>query len=143
MVKVAYNSCYGGFGLSDAAVRRYAEIKGITLYPEPSGYSLITYWTVPPEERGVVLSSEDFYKASEEARRASNEFYRANQIYGRDIERTDPVLIQVIEELGDKANGQCAKLAITELAAGTQYRIDEYDGYETVETRESYDWKVA
>ncbi len=30
-MKVVINDCYGGFGLSDEGVARYAEIKGITL----------------------------------------------------------------------------------------------------------------
>lgn len=32
MVKIVYNSCYGGFGLSDAAINRYNELSGINLY---------------------------------------------------------------------------------------------------------------
>jgi hypothetical protein len=30
-MKVVINDCYGGFGLSDEGVARYAEIKGVTL----------------------------------------------------------------------------------------------------------------
>jgi hypothetical protein len=52
-------------------------------------------------------------------------------------------LVQVVEELGDKANGRCAKLRIAEVPAGTLYRIDEYDGFESVETKDSYEWNVA
>lgn len=29
MVKIVYNTCYGGFGLSPRAIKRYAELKGI------------------------------------------------------------------------------------------------------------------
>jgi hypothetical protein len=97
MTKIVYNACYGGFGLSDEAMMRYCEIKGI------------------PEET----------------------------IYDDDIERTDPVLVQVVEELGDKANGDCAELRIAELSAGTLYRIDEYDGFEKVYTQDDYAWSVA
>lgn len=32
MAKIVYNACYGGFGLSDAAINRYAELSGINLY---------------------------------------------------------------------------------------------------------------
>jgi hypothetical protein len=59
------------------------------------------------------------------------------------IERNDPALAQVVEELGDKANGSCAKLRIQEVPAGTLYRIDEYDGSESVMTHDAYDWNVA
>lgn len=29
------------------------------------------------------------------------------------------------------------------VSVGTLYRIDEYDGYESVMTQDTYDWKVA
>ena len=60
-----------------------------------------------------------------------------------DIERTDPVLIRVIEELGHDADGDCADLYVKELPKGTLYRIDEYDGLETVMTIDEYHWLVA
>ena len=61
----------------------------------------------------------------------------------RDIERDDPVLAQVVEELGDDAGVGGADLSIAELPAGTLYRIDEYDGMESVMTQDDYEWKVA
>jgi len=60
-----------------------------------------------------------------------------------DIDRADPVLVEIVEELGKKANGNHADLFITQLPAGTKYHIDEYDGIETVMTIDSYDWKIA
>ena len=67
----------------------------------------------------------------------------AKEFYDRAIERNDPALIQVVEELGGKANGSCADLRIAEVPAGTRYRIDEYDGLESVMTIDDYDWSVA
>ena len=34
MAKVVYNADYGGFGLSDVAIARYAELKGLILNTE-------------------------------------------------------------------------------------------------------------
>ena len=51
-----------------------------------------------------------------------------------DIARDDKHLVAIGEELGDKANGLCAKLGILEIPAGVagRWHIDEYDGLEHV-----------
>lgn len=147
MTKIAYNRCYGGFSLSHAGVMRYAELKGIQLYAfiddryseknldksltkkvkyvrlndaEAEKHMLVHYCTTP---------------------KFSNDTYWSSYDIGND--RSDPILIQVIEELGDKANGSCADIAIAELPTGTLYRIDEYDGIESIETSDSVQWRVA
>jgi hypothetical protein len=51
--------------------------------------------------------------------------------------------VQVVEELGADADGQYAELAIADVPAGTKYRIDEYDGVESVMTIDDYHWSVA
>ena len=61
-----------------------------------------------------------------------------------DFDRADPILIQVIEELGlEKSSGWCAKLRFRELEPGTLYRIEEYDGYESVITADEEVWSIA
>lgn len=145
MAKIAYNACYGGFSLSHEAHLRYAEIKGIRLYPEKGKFNSWTYWTVPPEQRDGILSDEAFMREADfEERKASNEIYAAKTLADlRGASRHDPVLIQVIEEMGDAANGAYAELTIYEMASGTLYRIDEYDGMESVKTEDTYEWSVA
>jgi hypothetical protein len=100
MTKIVYNACFGGFGLSDKAVARYWEIKGL---PAPDNFSR--------------FDLED--------------------------DRADPILVQVVEELGQDAGDAFSDLYIRELPEGTLYRIDEYDGMETVMTQDEYTWKVA
>lgn len=138
MAKIVYNACYGGFSLSNEAIVRYAEIKGITLYSEEG--SMFTHYYLCPPEEFKRLVDEDNAKPIHPGRYArSNEMYFSD----RSIERNDPALAQVVEELGDRANGVCAKLRIEDVPASTLYRIDEYDGFESVETKDTYDWKVA
>lgn len=55
------------------------------------------------------------------------------------IERHDPVLVEVVEKMGDAASGSYAELTIAEIE-GQMYRIDEYDGNESVQTPEGIDW---
>ena len=138
MTKIVYNACFGGFGRSHEAGMRYAEIKGITLYTKKD-YGFSHYYLCPLEEY-------DRINAEERAKPVSpGRFERSNDLYFSvsDIDRTDPVLVQVVEELGERANERFARLAIAEVPAGTLYRIDEYDGSESVMTQDMYDWKVA
>ncbi len=142
MSKIVYNACHGGFGLSEAAMYRYAQIKGLTLYPETE-HGLTTYWTVPEDERTGILEGDDWYSASMEERIASNKRHGELTVYDRDIPRYDPALAQVVEELGEAANGHCAKLRIEEIPTGGRYRIEEYDGLESIAQPGTDDWEIA
>ena len=53
--------------------------------------------------------------------------------YYSDIERNDPILVHVVETLGNEANGRFAKLCIVEIPDDVNWEISEYDGSESVE----------
>jgi hypothetical protein len=131
MTKIVINTCYGGFGLSEDGMRLYAQKKGLPFYvwrkPKYKSDMFKQYFTADPS---VMATIDD-------------DFWRKHSLYDHDIERTDPALVEVVEELGNKANGMYAKLNIVELPSGTLYRITDYDGYEHIETNDDMDWKVA
>lgn len=133
-MKVVINKCYGGFGLSHEAVMRYLEIKGITVYPEQGKdyWKFWTYWTVKPEDRVEDKEGEAFYSMSMDERVAYNKLRSEQTIYERDIERHDPALVQAVEELGERANGQHAELSVVEIPDGVDYIVEEYDGNEHI-----------
>jgi hypothetical protein len=133
-MKIVINRCFGGYGLSHQAVMRYLDLNGITVYPEQSEghWKFWTYWLVKPEGRFEVKENEEFYAMSMEERQAHNQKYSDETFGDRDISRNDPVLIQVIEELGDAANGEHAELAIVEIPDDVEWEISEYDGREHV-----------
>ena len=113
-MKVVYNTCYGGFGLSDAAIERYLSLKGWAFTREDTKYVFPHY------------KVEGF-----------------DHWYYRDIPRDDQTLVQVVEEMGMEANGRFASLAIRDVPSGQRWRIDEYDGNEDVMTIDDYEWHVA
>ncbi len=58
----------------------------------------------------------------------------------RDISRDDPKLVECVEQLGDEANGRCARLKIVEIPEGTLYTIPDYNGVEHVaEVHQTWD----
>lgn len=50
-----------------------------------------------------------------------------------EIERDDPVLVEIVEKLGDDVNDKYSKLKIVEIPDDVKcWVIEEYDGWETV-----------
>jgi hypothetical protein len=67
-----------------------------------------------------------FEKKGEEASPDFSNYY---------MNRTDTVLVDVVETLGAEADGQYAELAVVEIPDGISYVIDEYDGMEHIAER--------
>ena len=131
-MKVVINTCYGGYSISDAALFKYAEIKGITLYPVMGDFDTLTYWTVPADQQPS-STPNNWHSMTLEERNAWNKKYTERTLTPRDIPRNDPTLIQVIEELGmDNASGTYASLKVVEIPDGVDYEIEEYDGLEHI-----------
>jgi hypothetical protein len=107
-MKIVINSEHGGFGLSDAAFERYLELKGIDFARVSGRFESADYY-----EAGHI-DEDDYYLS----------YY--------DIKRDDPLLIQVVEEMGDEANGNYSSLKIVEIPDDVEWYIGEYDGIESV-----------
>jgi hypothetical protein len=56
-------------------------------------------------------------------------------LYDHEIPRDDPVLVGVVEELGEAASGNFANLNVVEIPADVNWYIEEYDGLEWVAER--------
>jgi len=53
-------------------------------------------------------------------------------VWDTEVDRDDPALVQVVEELGKDANGECAALKIVEIPEDVDWFVQEYDGAEWV-----------
>ena len=108
--------------MSEAAHRRYAELAGFELW-YIEDFKIKHYFKENPNGRSL------------------NEMYRVEgaSFYCRNLDRHDPILVQVVEELGKKANGKYSDLKIFETSSN-QYRIEDYDGSESVQIPSSLDW---
>lgn len=75
---------------------------------------------------------------SEEAKKRLDELSGIDgYLIARD-NRTDPILIKVVEELGESANGEYAELKIIEIPDDVKWYMTDYDGIETI--REGRSW---
>jgi len=136
MVSVVVNRRYGGFGLSDEAIRLYAEKKGITLYAEEGEFGYLHLYTVPVEKYRELSTAYKALRSQYEWNdpRVQEALEQVNDAYfsGRGIKRDDPALVEVVRELGEKADGACANLEIVEIPDDVKWTIEEYDGDEWV-----------
>ena len=112
-MKIAINTCYGGFGLSQKALKRLIELGVPLAVDEEEIYGVhITEFT--NSETLALLGPLHLV---------------------RDFEaeyRTHPLVIQVIEELEEKAYGDHAELKIVDIPDNVKWSIQEYDGVEWI-----------
>ena len=129
-MRIVINECYGGFGLSHKAIMRYAELSGIALYPaiEVDEYNYKDPRVKPWDGIGSSLFTHYYTRPIATSGKMSDSFYWAP----RGIERNDPILVRVVEEMKEEANGRFAKLVIIEIPDDVEYEIEEYDGSEWV-----------
>ena len=111
--KVVYNNCYGSFSLSTEAIKLGRQLSN------------------NPKWGGATLEGEKYDDNTICPPSLSNTHYK-------DIDRHDPILVQVVEQLGPKAGGKYALLKIA--IVKYKYRIDYYDGNETVYAPEYVEW---
>jgi hypothetical protein len=106
--RVVINCEYGGFGISRAAELAYLERTGTT------------YTFQDREDRAATLSK--------------GQYIMVNDQYwdGRKIKRDDPVLVSIVQEMGEAADGDFASLKVVQLPADVDWTIAEYDGQEWV-----------
>ena len=69
---------------------------------------------------------------SEKALALFNERSGTVNTYGRDITRNNPILVEIVEQLGEAADGGFAELKVVEIPDDVKWQIDEYDGNEWV-----------
>lgn len=121
MVKVVTNRCFGGFTLSIAGARRMAELGHPQAIEEIAEYD---------------AKLKDRRKQSATEKKWGLRWYGSGICHGRE-ERTDPILVQVVEEMGEGpmghgASGELSKLVVTDVPDDAKWHIHDYDGLESI-----------
>jgi len=117
VVKIIINTCFGGFGLSDAACAWLIENKGyrVTGYTKSGKYE---------DEKAEIVGPPDGN---------SRIFGKFTLTANTSEQRTNPDIIECVEKLGSEmASGKFASLKIIEIPDNIEWEIDEYDGTEQV-----------
>lgn len=109
-MKVAINTVFGGFSLSNKAFEMLLDRKNIEWEKEGDGAFLSAYY-----KKGH-LNDDDFYICKHDYTSA----------------RSDKDLIDIIETLGEDSWGDYASLKIVEIPDNVKWEIEEYDGSEWV-----------
>lgn len=134
--RVVINTQHGGFGLSGEGISRYLELLGLTVWKEDNekypSLGMATYWLVPPGPDRVEDNPGNWHNMTLAERQAHNQKYSEQVFYDKDIARDDPILVRVVNELGDIAASKYASLKVVEIPAEVDWIIEEYDGAEWV-----------
>lgn len=72
------------------------------------------------------------FNLSKAAETRYKELTGKKEVWSWEIKRDDPLLIQVVEELGDGADTRVSSLKIVEIPDGVEWIVEEYDGSEWI-----------
>lgn len=128
-MKVVINKRHSGFGLSLIGKAEYLKRKGKKAYfYKPDTFLGEEYTKIQSEVYGesYITVTYDF----------GDHFLISNNhecFYDGDIERNDPDLVAVVEQLKDEADGYLARLKVVEIPDNIKWEIEEADGFESVE----------
>lgn len=126
-MKIVINKCYGGFSLSHEATMAYGKALGLNLKAYSSRYEgkKVTY--VPYDEKQPVGFSIHYSTAD-----LNKDGTLPNYFSTRNIPRNDPKLVEIVEKMGERANGSYAELKIVKIPDDVEWEIDESNGRESI-----------
>lgn len=139
-MKLVINKCYGGFGLSDEAYEKLIEwgVPRRKYVREERDPKTNLYLDQPLNDGEIIFDRELTPEGEDEL---NDTYYKFKSIRERYWDcwtrenRAHPLVVRVVEELGEKANGRHAKLAVVEIPDEIEWEIDEYDGIERIAER--------
>ena len=143
-MKVVINNCFGGFGISTEVLKELVvkNAKCIESYTPKHYYGGDNekYHRANEWEQEWNENFKEFFDIGDGfmADRMGYNVYKNGLLYalkdrGNIEVRTNSDLIEIIERIGkDKASASLAELKIVEIPDGIEFKIDDYDGVETI-----------
>lgn len=136
-MNIVINKCYGGYGLSPAAFVEYYARKGVQLF----AYVLADRFSRGHEYRRLTANDTNKYLFTAYFTKDHGDTWSWNNgqtsedvgyVRDDDIPRDDPILVDIVREMGSAANGNHAQLHVVEIPDGVEWTIEEYDGTEWI-----------
>lgn len=124
-MKIVINKAHSNFSLSHAAMLRYAELSGFTLFVEEDKDGDLQYAKVHHDQIRELKRKDPVPWSVIYTLEFNSDI----------IKRNDPNLVQVIEELGAAANDEWSYLKIVEIPDDVDWVIKDYDGCEWIAER--------
>lgn len=133
-MKIVVNRASSGFYLSYQGMTRYAELAGLTLWPEglDDCFDKTKYWIQPPNQRTPEPSHDEYMSWPISKRQEYNDNYRKSYLHDEYFERTDKFLIQTVEELGINASGDFTVLQVVEIPDDVDWEIESRENGERI-----------
>lgn len=124
-MKIVINNCFGVFGLSEAAYEKLIALGiPIKVYKEQERDSTGKYLPEPDNEGEFIFERHPSDPMCALDGKYWDTWLRNN--------RTHPLLIQILEEMGETASGKYGSLKVVEIPDGIEWEIEENNGNEWV-----------
>lgn len=107
-MKVVINDCYGGFGEITPKASLWLRLRGWKA----------SWWVESADDEanpGAELWLDGGWWSVD-----------------RDISRSNPLLVEMVETLGKKADGPHARMKVVEIPDDVEWQVEEYDGLEWI-----------
>lgn len=83
-------------------------------------------------DKALLMLKEKGWAVEKTSVLLNNEYWTTDPRQNNDLFRSHTDLVEVVEALGDSANGAYSKLKVVEIPDGIEYEIDECDGIEEI-----------
>ena len=130
-MKIVVNRECGRFKMSYKAASLYLETIGKDCYPYRYSTELGAYILLEEDEALPSLALYEIYSTKWFGWKV-DKIPNEHCFRGSLINRTDEILINIVETLGEEASGACSLLEVVEIPDDVDWFIRDHNGYETI-----------
>ena len=133
-MKVVINTCLGGFGLSNKAIKKYLELKQIPYWVYEFDYKSRDYKRTNVRNALKDDGQDNYTFCIRDLGKRVDKIPNGVGVYSFKLSenRSDEILIKIVEELGKDSFGLFSDLKVINLPDNVEYDIEEDRGVEKI-----------